>query len=109
MTDPDIPESDTKDWTWVLERPCPDCGFDASSIEPADFARLTRENIAFLVARLYAPGAAERPGRGRGSRAPRVVAPGVRVSRARRVPGLRRAPRVDARRHRSAVRELGPG
>ena len=20
---------DTKDWTWVLERPCPDCGFDA--------------------------------------------------------------------------------
>ena len=19
---------DTKDWTWVLERPCPDCGFD---------------------------------------------------------------------------------
>jgi hypothetical protein len=22
---------DTKNWTWVLERPCPDCGFDASS------------------------------------------------------------------------------
>ena len=20
---------DTKDWTWVLQRPCPDCGFDA--------------------------------------------------------------------------------
>ncbi len=19
---------DTKDWTWVLQRPCPDCGFD---------------------------------------------------------------------------------
>jgi hypothetical protein len=19
---------DTKDWTWVLERPCPECGFD---------------------------------------------------------------------------------
>ncbi|HEY5013683.1 MAG TPA: DinB family protein, partial [Acidimicrobiia bacterium] len=22
---------DTKDWTWVLERPCPECGFDASA------------------------------------------------------------------------------
>lgn len=21
---------DTKDWTWVLERPCPECGFDPS-------------------------------------------------------------------------------
>ena len=20
---------DTKDWTWVLERPCPECGFEA--------------------------------------------------------------------------------
>ena len=23
---------DDKDWTWVLERPCPDCGFDAGSM-----------------------------------------------------------------------------
>jgi hypothetical protein len=22
---------DTKDWTWVLLRPCPECGFDTSS------------------------------------------------------------------------------
>ena len=22
---------DDRDWTWVLERPCPDCGFDASA------------------------------------------------------------------------------
>jgi hypothetical protein len=22
---------DTKDWTWVLRRPCPECGFDAQS------------------------------------------------------------------------------
>ena len=20
-------EPDTKDWTWVLDRPCPECGF----------------------------------------------------------------------------------
>lgn len=22
-------EPDTKDWTWVLDRPCPECGFEA--------------------------------------------------------------------------------
>ncbi|HEV3309827.1 MAG TPA: DinB family protein [Chloroflexota bacterium] len=25
-------EPDTKDWTWVLKRPCPECGFDASTV-----------------------------------------------------------------------------
>jgi hypothetical protein len=32
---------DTKDWTWVLERPCPQCGFDA--------ATLPKEQIAPLI------------------------------------------------------------
>ena len=27
------PRPDTKDWTWVLERPCPACHFDASTVE----------------------------------------------------------------------------
>ena len=34
MSTPDDADAivpDTKDWTWVLERPCPDCGFDASA------------------------------------------------------------------------------
>ena len=22
---------DTKDWTWVLQRPCPECGFDTQA------------------------------------------------------------------------------
>jgi hypothetical protein len=26
---------DTKDWTWVLQRPCPECGFNASTATPA--------------------------------------------------------------------------
>lgn len=30
-----MPFSDTKNWTWVLERPCPECGFDAAHF-PAD-------------------------------------------------------------------------
>jgi hypothetical protein len=25
-------ERDTKDWTWVLERPCPECGFAAEAV-----------------------------------------------------------------------------
>lgn len=29
---------DTKDWTWVLERPCPECGFDGRRIGLADVA-----------------------------------------------------------------------
>ena len=35
-------EPDTKNWTWVLERPCPDCGFDAATIEVADVGAATR-------------------------------------------------------------------
>ena len=23
---------DTKDWTWVLQRSCPECGFDTQSV-----------------------------------------------------------------------------
>ena len=35
---------DTKDWTWVLERPCDECGFDASTVAVADVAGLVRRN-----------------------------------------------------------------
>ncbi|MCY4726256.1 DinB family protein [Nocardioides sp. STR2] len=31
---------DTKDWTWVLERPCPECGFDASAHDVSDLPDL---------------------------------------------------------------------
>ena len=23
---------DDKDWTWVVQRPCPECGYDATSV-----------------------------------------------------------------------------
>ncbi len=29
-------EPDTKNWTWVLERPCPECRFDAATVVPGD-------------------------------------------------------------------------
>jgi hypothetical protein len=37
---------DDKDWTWVLERPCPECGFDAAAVAPASVAPLLRANAA---------------------------------------------------------------
>jgi hypothetical protein len=36
---------DTKDWTWVVERRCPECDFDASTIAPTDVAGLIRRNV----------------------------------------------------------------
>ena len=36
--------SDDKDWTWVLDRCCPDCGFDASVCAKEAVPALTREN-----------------------------------------------------------------
>jgi hypothetical protein len=37
---------DTKNWTWVLERPCPECGFVADSFAREDVGRIIRENTA---------------------------------------------------------------
>lgn len=37
---------DTKDWTWVLDRPCPDCGFDASGCTPDAVSGLIGSNAA---------------------------------------------------------------
>ncbi|MGN6723102.1 MAG: DinB family protein [Marmoricola sp.] len=37
-------EKDTKDWTWVLERPCPDCGFDPAAVAATDLPDLIHTN-----------------------------------------------------------------
>jgi hypothetical protein len=37
---------DDKDWTWVLERPCPECGFVAVAVPPESVAPLLRANAA---------------------------------------------------------------
>lgn len=34
---------DTKDWTWVLTRPCPDCGVDTSTLEVPDLPGLIHD------------------------------------------------------------------
>jgi hypothetical protein len=41
---PIVPE--TKDWTWVLERTCDECGFDTSSFAREDSGELIRANAA---------------------------------------------------------------
>ncbi len=54
-------EPDTKDWTWVLDRPCPECGFDAATVEPASLPGLLRDAAAPWVRVLARADAALRP------------------------------------------------
>ena len=46
---------DDKNWTWVVERLCPECGFDASACRADEVAQLVRENVA-MWRRLEAEG-----------------------------------------------------
>lgn len=46
---------DDKDWTWVLDRPCPECGFDASRCAASTVPSLVRQN-ASTWRRLFADG-----------------------------------------------------
>ncbi len=43
---PPAPEPDDKDWTWVLSRPCPECGFDAATIAREDIAGIVVDAVA---------------------------------------------------------------
>lgn len=52
---------DTKNWTWVLEKPCPECGFDASTFEATDVADMIRANAAAWPAVLERDDVRERP------------------------------------------------
>ena len=56
---PIVPE--TKSWTWVLEKPCPECGFDASTVDAREVAELTRLNAAAWPAVLQRDDVRERP------------------------------------------------
>jgi hypothetical protein len=39
-------EPDLKDWTWVLDRACPECGFDAGAIALDQVGHMVRGNAA---------------------------------------------------------------
>ncbi|NNF53446.1 MAG: DinB family protein [Acidimicrobiales bacterium] len=60
--DPPPAQPDDKDWTWVLERPCPDCGADVGELSmdavanlnqkcAADFAEILRRDSEWVHAR----------------------------------------------------------
>ena len=52
---------DDKDWTWVLRRPCPECGFDTQSFGRDSVALLLRENATAWQGVLAEPHARVRP------------------------------------------------
>ncbi|HEY3980796.1 MAG TPA: DinB family protein [Streptosporangiaceae bacterium] len=55
---------DAKDWTWVLQRPCPECGLDTRGLAREDVAGMLRASAQAWPALLAAPGAAARPAPG---------------------------------------------
>jgi hypothetical protein len=52
---------DTKDWTWVLERPCADCGYDRADFTRDGIARVIRANAATWQLELVRDDVRERP------------------------------------------------
>jgi SAM-dependent methyltransferase len=54
-------EPDTKDWTWVLERACPECGFDAPGLGRGRVPDAIRDNATLWEVVLGTDDAAVRP------------------------------------------------
>ncbi len=52
---------DTKNWTWVLDQRCPECGFDAAGVDPATMGALVRDNVEAWPALLADPRVRVRP------------------------------------------------
>ncbi|MGN6610504.1 MAG: DinB family protein [Angustibacter sp.] len=52
---------DTKDWTWVLERRCPQCGLESASVALEDVPKLLRDNASGWAEVLARGGVHERP------------------------------------------------
>jgi len=58
---PQAPPPDDKDWTWVLDKPCKECGFNAATVRPKKLADAVRETASRWPAVLVQPEVAERP------------------------------------------------
>jgi hypothetical protein len=61
VSTPAAPAPDDKDWTWVLDRPCPECGFDAAAFDRSAIGATVRSVAATFGAALARPDARERP------------------------------------------------
>jgi hypothetical protein len=64
QVDPDPITPDTKDWTWVLEQPCPECGFDSRTVAGPEIGDRVRANTAVWQQVLGRPDVATRPAPG---------------------------------------------
>ncbi len=54
-------EPDTKDWTWVIDKACPDCGWDPEEVDRAQFADKLHETTKGWYAMLADADYAVRP------------------------------------------------
>ena len=62
MSEPyDEIEPDTKDWTWVVNEPCAECGFVAAAVDVAHLGAHLRETTAAYLPYLATDDAAVRP------------------------------------------------
>jgi hypothetical protein len=52
---------DTKDWTWVLDRECSECGFDTRTVAREEIAAILRSNAASWNKVLTNPNVKQRP------------------------------------------------
>ena len=52
---------DTKNWTWVLDRPCPECGFESAATVFSDVPGLLRSSAERWQEILASPAAGVRP------------------------------------------------
>jgi hypothetical protein len=52
---------DDKNWTWVIEQLCPDCGYDGSTVDVTRMPELVRENVAEWAPLLAHPHVRLRP------------------------------------------------
>lgn len=57
---PEPVEGDSKDWTWVLERPCPDCGFDPAAVDVRAIPEVVRDAARRFTFALERPDAGVR-------------------------------------------------
>jgi hypothetical protein len=60
-TAPPTPPPDDKDWTWVISRRCPECGFDGSAVTHDAIPAATRSYTGALGETLLRPDATVRP------------------------------------------------
>lgn len=60
LTPDDLTPDDT-DWTWVLDRPCPECGFDTAAVDLGQVGAMVRANASVWHEVLARPDVAERP------------------------------------------------